>query len=146
VPIILKSVSLKLLKPSGPVQACNGNALPYFFRLIYFLVRNSRNLGDLFVGGIGISSAEITIDARNCRILDALFQLVCKAFKNRRKNLRDVDADFMTVMKGKPTRLNVCSGTRAHRGYFCSCSAYRTRTLAFLHLYDNLRNRALLTF
>jgi hypothetical protein len=28
VPIVLKSGSLKLLEPSGPVQACNGIALP----------------------------------------------------------------------------------------------------------------------
>ena len=28
VPIVLKSGSLNLLEPSGPVQACNGNALP----------------------------------------------------------------------------------------------------------------------
>ena len=29
VPIVLKSGSLKLLEPSGPVQACNGIALPF---------------------------------------------------------------------------------------------------------------------
>jgi len=29
VPIVLKSMSLNLLKPSGPVQACNGMALPF---------------------------------------------------------------------------------------------------------------------
>jgi hypothetical protein len=28
VPIVLKSGSLKLLEPSGPVQVCNGIALP----------------------------------------------------------------------------------------------------------------------
>jgi hypothetical protein len=27
-PIVLKSASLKLLEPSGPVEACNGIALP----------------------------------------------------------------------------------------------------------------------
>jgi hypothetical protein len=31
VPIVLKSVSLKLLEPSGPVKACNGIALPACF-------------------------------------------------------------------------------------------------------------------
>jgi hypothetical protein len=29
VPIVLKSGSLNLLEPSGPVQACNGTALPF---------------------------------------------------------------------------------------------------------------------
>jgi len=29
VPIVLKSGSLNLLEPSGPVQACNGIALPF---------------------------------------------------------------------------------------------------------------------
>jgi len=28
-PIVLKPGSLKLLEPSGPVQACNGIALPF---------------------------------------------------------------------------------------------------------------------
>ena len=32
-PIVLKSGSLNLLEPSGPVQACNGIALP----LVYLL-------------------------------------------------------------------------------------------------------------
>jgi len=31
VPIVLKSGSLNLLEPSGPVQACNGIALPLPF-------------------------------------------------------------------------------------------------------------------
>ena len=30
VPIVLKSGNLNLLEPSGPVQACNGIALPFF--------------------------------------------------------------------------------------------------------------------
>jgi hypothetical protein len=30
VPIVLKSVSLNLLEPSGPVEACNGIALPFY--------------------------------------------------------------------------------------------------------------------
>jgi len=33
VPIVLKSGSLNLLEPSGPVQACNGIALPF---LLYY--------------------------------------------------------------------------------------------------------------
>jgi len=35
VPIVLKSGSLNLLERSGPVQACNGIALPYGFPLKY---------------------------------------------------------------------------------------------------------------
>jgi hypothetical protein len=31
VPIVLKSGSLKLLEPSGPVKACNGGSLPLHF-------------------------------------------------------------------------------------------------------------------
>jgi len=31
VPIVLKSGSLNLLEPSGPVQACNGIAIPLFY-------------------------------------------------------------------------------------------------------------------
>jgi hypothetical protein len=33
VPIVLKSGSLNLLEPSGPVQACNGNALPFLLTI-----------------------------------------------------------------------------------------------------------------
>jgi len=33
VPIVLKSGSLKLLEPSGPLQACNGIALPLLYLL-----------------------------------------------------------------------------------------------------------------
>jgi hypothetical protein len=36
VPTVLKSGSLNLLEPSGPVQACNGFALP-FFTVLYTL-------------------------------------------------------------------------------------------------------------
>jgi len=32
VPIVLKSGSLNLLEPSGPVQACNGIALPFILQ------------------------------------------------------------------------------------------------------------------
>jgi hypothetical protein len=32
VPIVLKSGSLNLLEPSGPVKACNGIALPFTFK------------------------------------------------------------------------------------------------------------------
>jgi hypothetical protein len=34
VPIVLKSGSLNLLEPSGPVQACNGIALPLLHLLL----------------------------------------------------------------------------------------------------------------
>jgi hypothetical protein len=37
VPIVLKSGSLNLLESSGPVQACNGTALPFYLtaRFLY---------------------------------------------------------------------------------------------------------------
>jgi len=38
VPIVLKSGSLNLLEPSGPVQACNGIALPFYVFLLYVYV------------------------------------------------------------------------------------------------------------
>jgi hypothetical protein len=39
VPIVLKSGSLNLLEPSGPVKACNGIALPSPFTLIIRLFK-----------------------------------------------------------------------------------------------------------
>jgi hypothetical protein len=37
VSIFLKSGSLNLLEPSGPVKACNGIALPYVFDYAHFV-------------------------------------------------------------------------------------------------------------
>jgi len=34
VPIVLKSGNLKLLEPSGPVQACNWIALPFILMVV----------------------------------------------------------------------------------------------------------------
>ena len=36
-PIVLKSGSLKLLEPSGPVQACNGNGFYIYFVKVLFV-------------------------------------------------------------------------------------------------------------
>ena len=36
--IVLQSGSLNLLEPSGPIQACNGIALPFLYYLIHSLV------------------------------------------------------------------------------------------------------------
>jgi hypothetical protein len=37
VPIVLKSGSLNLLEPSGPVKACNGIALPLPFTFLIII-------------------------------------------------------------------------------------------------------------
>ena len=41
-PIVLKSGSLNLLEPSGPVQACNGTALPYPSPIIVQVIKLKR--------------------------------------------------------------------------------------------------------
>jgi len=46
VPIVLKSGSLNLLEPSGPVQACNGIALPLPF---YNICKNKSNFLRLYL-------------------------------------------------------------------------------------------------
>jgi hypothetical protein len=40
VPIVLKSGSLNLLEPSGPVKACNGIALPFMscYVILYYMI------------------------------------------------------------------------------------------------------------
>ena len=45
-PIVLKSGSLNLLEPSGPVQACNGTALPLLNSvvLLVLVVRREENV------------------------------------------------------------------------------------------------------
>jgi hypothetical protein len=42
VPIVLKSGSLNLLEPSGPVQACNGIALTLFYFIFQAKLSASR--------------------------------------------------------------------------------------------------------
>ena len=48
VPTVLKSGSLNLLEPSGPVQACNGIALPFNFFYPY-TVEMCRSVGDITI-------------------------------------------------------------------------------------------------
>src|SRR5215510_8922910 len=50
VPIVLKSGSLKLLEPSGPVKACNGIALPYKNNSIFINLDFSVNIVPSLVG------------------------------------------------------------------------------------------------
>ena len=57
VPIVLKSGSLSLLEPTGPVQACNGNALPFLLggvggqRLPPPVLPSGKRLGTHCTGG-----------------------------------------------------------------------------------------------
>ena len=44
VPIVMKSGSLNLLEPSGPVQACNGIALPITTKLYSYNLKRSGNV------------------------------------------------------------------------------------------------------
>jgi hypothetical protein len=51
VPIILKSVNLNPLEPSGPVQACNGIAVPFFFTRVN---RDSVQSNPLWIRGVDL--------------------------------------------------------------------------------------------
>ena len=42
-PIVLKSANLNLLEPSGPVQVCNGIALPLLLLLLLLLLHPLRH-------------------------------------------------------------------------------------------------------
>jgi hypothetical protein len=58
VPIVLKSGSLNLLEPSGPVKACNGIALPLPY-LLMMSIKSARNM--LFIGiKLKVNSASVT--------------------------------------------------------------------------------------
>ena len=51
--VVTKSENLNFLEPSGPVQACNGTALPFFFTyviLMYKLQKNRKIFTTKFVG------------------------------------------------------------------------------------------------
>ena len=43
-PIVLKSGNLNLLEPSGPVQACNGVALPFFLPGVLDMALNLKSV------------------------------------------------------------------------------------------------------
>ena len=38
--VVMKSGNLNFLEPSGPLQACNGTALPYIYIYIYVILSN----------------------------------------------------------------------------------------------------------
>jgi hypothetical protein len=66
VPIVLKSGSLNLLEPPGPVQVCNGIALPLPFTLglrdkgfSYINLERSR------IGGVSIENLGPSIGSRH---------------------------------------------------------------------------------
>jgi len=48
VPIVLKSGSLNLLEPSGPVQACNGIALPLHVPCVFFILYCDQQMHNYF--------------------------------------------------------------------------------------------------
>jgi len=56
VPIVLKSGSLNLLEPSGPVQGCNGIALPW--HLPAMKVWEEWNTDDTFVHPLRLHSID----------------------------------------------------------------------------------------
>jgi hypothetical protein len=46
VPIVLKSGSLNLLEPSGPLQVCNGIALPLPYNFTHAIFKETNNKKD----------------------------------------------------------------------------------------------------
>jgi hypothetical protein len=58
----LKSGSLNLLEPSGPVQACNGIALPYLSSDVIFQISNNSILAADVWGSIMIMNGEMKIN------------------------------------------------------------------------------------
>jgi hypothetical protein len=51
-PIVMKSGSLNLLEPSGPVQACNGIALPFYTSHGCLMGRGGPNIHALNISGV----------------------------------------------------------------------------------------------
>jgi len=54
VPIVLKYENLNLLEPAGPVQACNGIALPFYYYYYYYYCYYWKVVGSIPDGAIGI--------------------------------------------------------------------------------------------
>jgi hypothetical protein len=64
VPIVIKSGNLNLLKPSGPVQANNGIALPFYTLLIpctINLFKKIRGRGDIIPLSLSLSLSTSTL-------------------------------------------------------------------------------------
>jgi hypothetical protein len=69
VPIVLKSGSLNLLEPSGPVKACNGIALPFTLILLQIAEEDVKNKGYYIFDYIGVKlefSAETVFRIKIC--------------------------------------------------------------------------------
>ena len=64
--IVLKSGSLNLLEPSGPVQACNGIALPSTTVMYLGKIRNAKRNVRL-VGSEALATAEVYSDVGGFR-------------------------------------------------------------------------------
>jgi hypothetical protein len=60
VPIVLKSASLKLLEPSGPVQARNGIALPFF---TFYLLHMQQSMSSRMYG---VALREFSLERAKC--------------------------------------------------------------------------------
>jgi len=67
VPIVLKSGSLNLLEPSGPVQACSGIALPF-----YHPNTKPEVVHRYYTAGLGTGTPEFEADA--CPCADSVFK------------------------------------------------------------------------
>ena len=60
--IVLKSGSLKLLEPSGPVQACNGVALPfYLFLAVHFQHHPVAPMSCVFSYGVAMTGTDCPV-------------------------------------------------------------------------------------
>jgi len=95
VPIVLKSGSLNLLEPSGPVQACSGIALPLLFCTLLQNAQWDRLCNNRFLSTIngrnreyGVKSREEAILRESCSTCSHMWTpLECSEHKARRISL-----------------------------------------------------------
>jgi hypothetical protein len=95
VPIVLKSGSLKLLEPSGPVQACNGIALPLTFthnRAYIYKIQNPEGYQYSYFGGLGDNTAQSgrQLPKFRKRLLTSFFRLCKVKTKNVRSGVGNI--------------------------------------------------------
>jgi hypothetical protein len=82
VPIVLKSGSLNLLEPYGPVKACNGIALPLCFTLI---IEFGSQAHPDFVFGVEVREEVVRVDPEAIYSLCLLLKTVIKIMSNHLK-------------------------------------------------------------
>ena len=96
-PIVLKSGSLILLEPSGPVQACNGIALPLPLRIR--TSKSKRHLGEY--EAFGVDWVQLVQDPIHFRIIMTMLSFSLGFYKSQRLAYKQIHIYILWLVSCK---------------------------------------------